>query len=501
MNTNRKVHFRSILLNTSPAFQRWIVVIVTIVLSTIFIVIGNVKSQPGFPLDDSWIHQTYARNLALTGRWEFISGEVSAGSTSPLWTMLLSLGYLLGIKNPFLWTTLLSVSILSGMALLCYETLSTITKKQTNLALAGCLILIFDWHLLWSAGSGMETLLYCFLGLTIFYLLLKNQCWLWIGILTGLIVWVRPDGITFLGPIFLVLGLRLIKKQTTISSLVYFLVPFCCFLFLYGWFNYSLSGNVLPNTFYAKQLEYTSALLIPLWKRLGQIFMIPLVGAGLFLIPGFLLSIKNAISKRDIWLATMILWFFGYGVLYAIKLPMVYQHGRYLFPIIPIYFLIGLIGSFEWINQSHEEKHKITKIFPLVYFSLILCMILYIVIGEVAYIRDIKTINRLMVEPAMWIKENTTKDSVVAAHDIGAMGYFSERKIIDLAGLIEPEIIPIIRDEQKIKEYLVLENADYLVVFKDWYKSIHNLGDVKASFEFSEGSDKEVVEITQLQKK
>jgi len=25
----------------------------------------------GFPLDDSWIHQTYARNLALHGQWPF----------------------------------------------------------------------------------------------------------------------------------------------------------------------------------------------------------------------------------------------------------------------------------------------------------------------------------------------------------------------------------------------------------------------------------------------
>jgi hypothetical protein len=40
----------------------------------------------GLPLDDAWIHQTYARSLADRGEWAFQAGEPSAGSTSPLWS-------------------------------------------------------------------------------------------------------------------------------------------------------------------------------------------------------------------------------------------------------------------------------------------------------------------------------------------------------------------------------------------------------------------------------
>ena len=39
--------------------------------------------EAGFPLDDAWIHQVYARNLATTGVWAFVPGQTSAGSTSP----------------------------------------------------------------------------------------------------------------------------------------------------------------------------------------------------------------------------------------------------------------------------------------------------------------------------------------------------------------------------------------------------------------------------------
>ena len=44
----------------------------------------------GFPLDDGWIYQTYARNLARTGQWAFVSGVPSTGSTSVWWTLLLA---------------------------------------------------------------------------------------------------------------------------------------------------------------------------------------------------------------------------------------------------------------------------------------------------------------------------------------------------------------------------------------------------------------------------
>ena len=40
----------------------------------------------GFPLDDAWIHQTYARNLGLRAEFSFVPGQPSAGSTSPLWS-------------------------------------------------------------------------------------------------------------------------------------------------------------------------------------------------------------------------------------------------------------------------------------------------------------------------------------------------------------------------------------------------------------------------------
>src|SRR6185503_92261 len=63
----------------------------------------------GFPLDDAWIHQTYARNLGLSGQFAFIPGQPSAGSTSPLWSVLLAIGYFLRIDYR-VWTYGLGVA-------------------------------------------------------------------------------------------------------------------------------------------------------------------------------------------------------------------------------------------------------------------------------------------------------------------------------------------------------------------------------------------------------
>ena len=46
----------------------------------------------GFPLDDSWIHLHFARNLAAGAGFSYNPGTPIAGSTAPLWTLLLGAG-------------------------------------------------------------------------------------------------------------------------------------------------------------------------------------------------------------------------------------------------------------------------------------------------------------------------------------------------------------------------------------------------------------------------
>jgi hypothetical protein len=74
-----------------------------------------------------------------------------------------------------------------------------------------------------------------------------------------------------------------------------------------------------------------------------------------------------------------------------------------------------------------------------------------------------------MVVTAKWVATNLPPDALIAAHDIGALGYFDGHKLLDLAGLISPEVIPFIRNESQLAEYLNQRGADYLIAFPDFY--------------------------------
>src|SRR5512141_3530708 len=84
--------------------EPWVVIAIAALIAVLFYLIASaIIFRVGFPLDDSWIHLTYARNLAEHGEWAFRLGERSAGSTSPLWTFLLSIGFFLRLA-PYAWT-------------------------------------------------------------------------------------------------------------------------------------------------------------------------------------------------------------------------------------------------------------------------------------------------------------------------------------------------------------------------------------------------------------
>ena len=134
----------------------------------------------GYPLDDAWIHQTYARNLIRYGEWSFIPGHPSGGSTAPLWSALIAPAYLLG-SSGFGWTMLLGGLGLLGLGWFGQRIFDAINEGNLSLFPWAGFLLVFEWHMIWAAASGMETILYAAAILFVFWRLAAQKEKGWLG--------------------------------------------------------------------------------------------------------------------------------------------------------------------------------------------------------------------------------------------------------------------------------------------------------------------------------
>ncbi len=58
-------------------------------------------------------------------------------------------------------------------------------------------------------------------------------------------------------------------------------------------------------------------------------------------------------------------------------------------------------------------------------------------------------------------------DQTLATHDIGAVGYFADYKVLDLVGLVNADAIKYNADRE-IPAYVQQQKPDYLLIFADW---------------------------------
>ena len=445
----------------------WLLALASGVSMAVYLVASALYYRVGFPLDDSWIHLTYARNLALFGEWAFQPGKPSAGSTAPLWTALLSIGFFLNLA-PYIWTYFLGVLLLWGLGVSGEMVVRRISSSyQGRIPWVG-LFLILEWHMVWSAASGMETLLHALLIMMVLGMLMSgSRRFMAFGLLAGLSVWIRPDGITLLGPIavYAMAGTEGWKKRWRDLSL--FVIGFASLFFPYLLFNLVLAGTPMPNTFYAKQAEYVGWQALPFLSRFGQLSLQFLTGPSLALLPGAIGWFIISLRKRDWGTLAGMVWFAGYLFLYVERLP-VYQHGRYIMPAMPIFFLWGMAAIMKFANSKKLGRYHWVFVAGWNFLVGVLCVAFWL-IGANAYAKDVALIESEMIVSAKWVAENVPQNEVVAAHDIGALGYYDNHDLIDLAGLVSPEVIPFIRDEEKLAEFLDEKDVKYFIAFPTFY--------------------------------
>ena len=441
-----------------------------------------------FPLDDPWIHLQFAKNLIDYHSFSYFKDQiVTAGSTSPLYVFVLVFGFLFTDNEMIL--SYVTGTIFFALAALIFYKLS-LAEQNNNIIYALLITLVFILcpGINFIALSGMETTMFIFLLLlgVYFYKTLNPVL---LGITLGLIFWSRPDGIAFIAAIAAdyIIQKWIVKeneKRPLFSSneIIKITGIFLIFLFSYFAMNLYLSGTILSNTYGAKVAFYTDTdvritfLKVYIWDFFTE-------GSFVFLLPGFVIilikSVYDLFKRKYNSYSIYLLFIFIFIFIYLVKIPLFSRFGRYFMPMIPFYIIISMSGYILIVDllKGFLKNLLIRKI--------IISVILFLVVIITAmnykeksdyYAYHCKYIYERHVKTAQWLRDNTNENDVIATHDIGAIGFYSNRKVIDIVGLINPDLTKeSYRDDynEVVTDYFNKNGVTYTAFYREWFLTLN----------------------------
>lgn len=259
-------------------------------------------------------------------------------------------------------------------------------------------------------------------------------------------------------------------QMSRVSCILHLAPPailFAAIVSPYLLFSLRTSGHLLPNTYHAKAVVGFSLDLDFLSVAARYLIL-----DNPLLLPFYVLGI-GALFRRAPLLS---LWSAGLPLVYAFLGAVLYQHGRYLMPLIPVNAVIGIVGLLEARRMARRRGwRKKNQVSVLVGLLVILGTAWRLPAMAHQYAWNVDEINRMHVALGHWVVENTPPDATLALNDIGAITYISERQVVDLAGLITPEVIPLLRSPGRdalLADFMAEQDVDYVIIFPNWFPDL-----------------------------
>jgi hypothetical protein len=417
----------------------------------------------GFPLDDSWIHLHFARNIAAGLGFVYNPGRPVAGSTAPLWTLLLAAGsYVAGA----------SVAMVKVIGVGCAVGAALVTRRATlawgaspAVATVAAIALLWAGPIAWGGLSGMEVTLAALLVAGALLALARDQL-AWTVALASLAVLARPEAALLLPCLALArpLGIGRIAAFVLVPAVV--LAPMVAF-------SWATVGSPYPATAAAKVEGGLLGWLAGVHEPLAQTFLMrPWAFAREWiawlwqthpLLPLVLLAVPLAWRRRGRALGVVGLALLAHPLGMALLAPYRgpgFQEGRYSIHLLPLAAIV-LAVAFDAIPGRWRR--------PAMALWLALALWTLVPASE-RYAWGVQNIEAMQVKLGHWVDANVPPRARVALNDIGAIAYISRREVVDLMGLVTPEILPYRRQgEDGVIRFLGKVCPDYVIVFPTWF--------------------------------
>jgi hypothetical protein len=420
---------------------------------TVIIVVVISISLPlvGETYDDAFITYRYAYNFANGNGFVYNVGDRFLGTTGPLYGLILGI---LGLPNPDAIPVISGA--LSGLAL-CFSAVALYAYGRINGEwLSGLLAaLFFVVNPMVRLMLGGEILFQIALIMWAFVLYRLDRT-IFAAVLLGIAVLTRADGIVAAGVIgghFLLTRRRLPWRELLTMGAV--IMPF----FLVAWWYY---GDPLPATLAAKQAQRDSGFWGPFvrdgfeWVKAftmqGSSQLFPTITAApnairyIYFCAAGLPMIFLLYRFWLLPLAWIALYILGYHLL---DVPF---YGWYIVPVVYGLMIIAAAGASGVVHIVGRICGRILRHRYDVQVRMILksAAMLLLAPGIIANVprptqfslQILAPVEQLYVNTARWLQANTPPDASVGYLEIGYLGYYANRTIIDQLGLVNPGVAP-----------------------------------------------------------
>lgn len=417
-----------------------------------------------FPLDDAWIHLTYARTLAAGGGFRYFPGDLTTtGSTAPLFTLLEAIGFLVTHNEIVIGVTL-------GLAAHLVFLLALARWAGRRLGHAGWAAFVValvaaDGRFGILAASGMETSLFL-AGVAVAFAAWTADDALVACIALGDAIWVRPEALVLAG----VFAIDAALARRMPRRLPGGLAALAGLIATYLAFNRLTGSGWLPGTLAAKAAYYGD--------RTVQRFLVDDVaatfgGGWMLLIPFAAYGVWRTLRRsRDPQAPRAeIGWALALPLAYAIALRYSHRFNRYLVPALPAFAIAGAVGLRATLAAAGRVRIPARIAATAAVGLLLAAQALFFssTLGDYATYSRYHSARH--VRTGQWLEAHTPPDAVIATHDVGAIAFYSNRRIVDMAGLVTPEVIPHIRKPDYVPFLDSLfdhRGVSYLAVLEEW---------------------------------
>jgi len=430
--------------------------------------------QPPNTVDDAYITFRYARNIAEGVGFVYNPGERVLGTTTPAYALLLALLSRLSAFYDYPHLALMVNALFDTLSFCLLLRLASRLIGWPWVGLAAAALFALDGRTLDFSTGGMETSFNVMAILLTLVFFFENRRML-TALAAGLVVLIRPDGVTLAAVLFSAWGLTALRKKTPwpwkeIALFIAVIAPWIIFAFFYF-------GNPIPQSILAKSVLYRVPKLMAF-----RAFLVQLRTVFPFSLPALhdpeplarqLLQAALPAALCVFGLVTLLkrhphAWVLGGYILLFISffsLGNPLWLGWYEVPLMPLYWtliLAAVIGLAQWLASlsptldSEVRNPQIKSRGSQVVVSL--CAFTLLAVPHLSRLNAIpwERLQReaFVLNPAFnkrreedykllarMLLPSARQDRLVAIPEIGAFGYVYPGRLFDTSGLISPLVL------------------------------------------------------------